>query len=762
MALLLSLGIGALSARTLWTLRNDEWNYALQANANLVNTLSQSLQWTLDAVDQSLQGVVQDLENLPDPTRAAQVRKQVQFDGIVRMQAVADMLVLNTQGDIVADSGAAVPRKANFADRDYFRLLKENPNQGLVVGFPVPSRLTSLNSLPLARAYRTRDGAFAGVVVSGVRLSHINELFASVDLGDNSGVNLFRADGVVISRFPYGDMDVGKNLAGSSNMQRFQSEREGAFVGIAEIDKVERAYSFVHVGRFPLILNVAQAKFTIEKKWTQSAWGLGIFTLLLMIFSVALAVLFSRELQRRQAVSAQLLRAERDMSTILHSIPSVVGSWDAELNNRFGNQSHHEWFGVPPGKLRGMPMRELLDEQRFAFVEPLLRRALNGEPQVFETTLNDSLGVERHVIVSFTPERGDGDQVLGLFIQLTDITDRKHMEEQLFEEKELMRLTLQSIGDAVVCCNASGQVTYLNPVAQRLTGWQGFDAAGCDVDDVVHLLPDEAGADLGSPLRTAMQMDRPIVATRGVVEHRTTGQRFDVELSASSIADRHGHVTGAVAVLRDVTQAVAMAARMAHLAHYDALTDLPNRVLLQDRAQQAIAQAQRDSKHVAVLYLDLDGFKQVNDVMGHEVGDQLLVQWAQRLQAVVRQGDTVCRQGGDEFVLLLPGIGGAQQACVVARKILQQCEAPFLLQGVSVPVGLSGGISLFPEHGQNLDELTRHADAAMYAAKQAGRNQVRLYEGPGRPPRLVVEKSGLELDPDTEDTGTAEVDSTTT
>ena len=333
--------------------------------------------------------------------------------------------------------------------------------------------------------------------------------------------------------------------------------------------------------------------------------------------------------------------------------------------------------------------------------------------------------------------------MLGLFIQATDISERKRMEDLLFEEKELMRLTLQSIGDAVVCCDAQGQVTYLNPVAQRLTGWQGFDAAGCDVDEVIRLVPSEVGADLKSPLRAAMRDDRALPPTRGAVSHRTTHQRFDVELSASPIADRHGHVTGAVAVLRDVTQAVAMQARMARLAHYDVLTDLPNRVLLQDRAQQAIAQAQREGKCVAVIYLDLDGFKQVNDAMGHDVGDQLLVQWSRRLQAVVRQTDTVCRQGGDEFVLLLPAIGGAEQAGVVARKLMQQCVEPFVLQGVTLSLGLSGGISLYPQHGQNLDELTRHADAAMYAAKQAGRNQIRQYEGPATPPSLVVQKDEL-------------------
>jgi PAS domain-containing protein len=114
------------------------------------------------------------------------------------------------------------------------------------------------------------------------------------------------------------------------------------------------------------------------------------------------------------------------------------------------------------------------------------------------------------------PER-DGDKVLGLFVQATDISERKRMEDLLFEEKELMRLTLQSIGDAVVCCDADGQVTYLNPVAQRLTGWQGFDAAGCDVDEVIRLVPSEVGADLKSPLRAAMRDDRALPPTRGAV-----------------------------------------------------------------------------------------------------------------------------------------------------------------------------------------------------------------------------------------------------
>ena len=349
--------------------------------------------------------------------------------------------------------------------------------------------------------------------------------------------------------------------------------------------------------------------------------------------------------------------------------------------------------------------------------------------------------MERHCIASYVPDM-DGDEVRGIFVQVTDISERKRMEDALFEEKERMRLTLRSIGDAVVCTDAHGVVTYLNPVAQRLTGWQGFDAAGRNVDEVICLYTPDGQAPQTSPLRQALQQQKPVEPTRGLVLHRTSGQRFDVEESASPITDRHGHITGAVTVLRDVTDAVAMAERMAHLAQYDALTDLPNRVLLQDRARQALAHARRDQKSVAVMYIDLDGFKQVNDTQGHDVGDELLVQLAKRLTGAVRASDTVCRQGGDEFVVLLPGIDTAEQACHVARKIVAACSASYEINGQVLSVGLSGGIALFPEHGQDFEALSRHADTAMYAAKHAGRQQFRLYAGAKAEPVPVALEDG--------------------
>ena len=750
LAVLVALGIGALFARSVWTLRNDEWAHAQQTNDNLIQTLEQGLRWTLDAYDNSLRGVVREVSRPDVWDLPPELQARVVFNDSLDTRGMADFLVLDAQGTIVLDSASSVPRQLNFADRDYFLAFQKHGHNGLFVGAPVLARTTGTYVMPLARGYYTADGAFAGIVLGGVRLAHFTEHFAALDMGVNSGVNLVRSDGLVISRFGYSSNDVGRSLVTSANFQRMKTEQRGSFVGVASIDAVERLYTFRTVGDYPLILNVAQSTEVIFAKWFRNAVVVGAFAVLLMAASLGLALLFVRELALRQAVSQRLKEAEHDMRTIIDNLPSMIGYWDHELRNRFVNRAYFDWFGKRPDEIRGVHIGDLLGANLMPANQPFIDGALRGEPQLFELTMVDMLGTERHTMTSCIPDVEDG-KVHGFFVQVTDISERKRMENDLFEEKERVRLSLQSIGDAVVCADANGGVTYLNPVAERLTGWQAFDAANHKVSEVIKLysvdtdtdtdVGDDSDTLLPCALQRAMHEGCEVRAVQGFVKHRTSGQRFRVEITASPIKDRYGAVAGAVAVLRDVTDAVAMAERMAHLAHYDALTDLPNRVLLHDRSQVVIAQARRDVKTMAVMYLDLDGFKGVNDRLGHAVGDQLLVQFAQRLKLAVRASDTVCRQGGDEFVVLLAGLSGVEPALAVARKIMSICEAPFELAGEAVPVGLSGGIALYPQHGDSFDALSRHADSAMYAAKNAGRMQFMLYQGPDSAPVPVLPRT---------------------
>ena len=208
---------------------------------------------------------------------------------------------------------------------------------------------------------------------------------------------------------------------------------------------------------------------------------------------------------------------------------------------------------------------------------------------------------------------------------------------------------------------------------------------------------------------------------------RRDGFQTPIEDSAAPIHGRDGEILGSVMVFHDISESRAMALKMSHLAQHDYLTDLPNRVLLQDRFAQAIGRAKREHGHLALLYSDLDGFKHINDSLGHEVGDMLLQQVAQRLLHSVRSVDTVSRQGGDEFVILLPEIRSSSDAVRVADHILQAMRDPFQVADTELNVTLSIGIAMYPSDGNDPGVLLKYADAAMYQAKHHGRNQYRFY-----------------------------------
>lgn len=747
MALLLSLGIGGLFARAIWTIREDRQRFSQETSANLAYVLDRTIARTIEAFDASLQGVVKELGNPEAMALDPALRDKLLFDNSLRTSGVGGVVVLDAHGNILIASEHDVPRQHNFSDRDYFRVFQDGTQTGLYIGQPVRGRLSGAHSLPLARAYYDADGQFAGVVVGTLHLDYFNRLFAQLNLGPQSSLNLLRMDGTVITRFPLVEGNVGRSLAGTDNMRRMQAERSGSFTGTAVLDGVSRQYVFRHVAAYPLVVNVAQSVDSVLVDWRRSAWLLGIFAVALMLVCVGLAALLARELQRRHRVGLQLTQAERDLRTILDKLPAMIAYWDHQLCNRFANQAYHDWYGVTHQALARMDIAQLMDEASYAQSQPYLALALKGQAQSFERRMVDARGTERVCVVIYTPDVDtETNQVRGVFVQVTEITERKRMEEALFEEKERMRLTLQSIGDAVLCTDAQACITYLNPVAERMTGWQAFDAAGRHIDEVVPLrvLSDALGATPRaiSPLGEALARNSPQGPTRGVALQRSDGQRFEVEESASPITDLHGRVTGGVMVLHDISEIAAMAARLTRMAYYDTLTDLPNRALLQDRARQALAQARRDGAGMAVVYLDLDGFKQVNDLLGHDAGDILLAEFARRLRAAVRATDTVSRQGGDEFVVLLAVPADARQVAVVARKILATCEADFVLAGQSARVGVSGGVALYPQHGDSFEALSRHADAAMYAAKRTGRGRFCLYTSADTEPECLAMAGG--------------------
>ncbi len=307
------------------------------------------------------------------------------------------------------------------------------------------------------------------------------------------------------------------------------------------------------------------------------------------------------------------------------------------------------------------------------------------------------------------------------------MVERARIANTLFMEQDRARVTLNSIGDGVISSDVDGRITYLNAVAERMTGWTCQESMGRPLEEVLHIVDGKTRARIHNPLAVAMLENRVGGLVPDAVLIRRDGFEIALEDSVAPIHDRMGGIAGAVMVFRDVGAAREKFEQLDHQAHHDALTNLSNRFLLHDRLRQAITMAKRHVEKTAVLFVDVDHFKEINDRLGHEIGDRLLQSVAGRLSDSVRECDTVSRIGGDEFIVLLTEVATATDAAVSADRILVSIGAVHQIDAHELHVTASIGIALYPDDGDSAEALVSRADAAMYKVKAGGRNGYQFY-----------------------------------
>ncbi|GGW84489.1 two-component system response regulator [Alteromonas halophila] len=301
------------------------------------------------------------------------------------------------------------------------------------------------------------------------------------------------------------------------------------------------------------------------------------------------------------------------------------------------------------------------------------------------------------------------------------------VNRQLYSEKKHLHATLASIGDAVITTNQHMLVTFMNPAAERITGWKSNAAVGLAIDEVMDLRDVSSDKKAINPLYTALRENRAAgVMHSSKVVNKVSGE-FRIKDSASPVVDQNGELIGGVIVFQDITEAIAMATKMSHLAHHDHLTGLPNRLLLNDRLAMLIKEASLNNNKLAFLLVDIDNFKLMNDTLGHNGGDAVIKYVAQKLEEVVPESVTISRVGGDEFVILLRDIQHLTHLNKIASHILSMAEEQVLINNQYVRISLSIGISLFPYDAKDADQLMRHADNAMYNVKGNGKNNYAYY-----------------------------------
>ncbi len=295
---------------------------------------------------------------------------------------------------------------------------------------------------------------------------------------------------------------------------------------------------------------------------------------------------------------------------------------------------------------------------------------------------------------------------------------------RLRDSENRVRMLLDNVDEGIVSISSNGKVELFNPGAERMFDYRSADILG---ENISILMPEPYRSEHDQYLERYLHTGESHVigVAREVEAQRFNGETFPMELRISEFSlDGQRMFIG---IMRDITERKATEEKIIHLAHFDALTDLPNRRLVQDRIQQTIAWARRADAQFAVMFIDLDKFKSINDTLGHNVGDQLLQMVAQRLTESLRAEDTVGRQGGDEFIVLLASLSAAEDSALVAQKILSALSAPFVINGQDLRTGASLGIAIYPQDGEDVETLLKNSDTAMYHAKEAGRSNYQFF-----------------------------------
>ena len=435
---------------------------------------------------------------------------------------------------------------------------------------------------------------------------------------------------------------------------------------------------------------------------------------------------------RQAALEAQRL-AEARFQAISATCPLGIFVADAKGACAYTNAAYHGISGLTPEQaLEGQWASAIHPEDRERVLAQWNDAVRNRAPfgAEFRFLHEDGKVVWARVHAVELP---DGAAERGYVQTFEDITGDKATQFMLRAMGDAlpdeMRQAPAAGGDAVLTADARGRLSYMNRAAEKMTGSPRDQALGLPIAEVLRII-DASGRE-----SAVNSMDRALLEGKTVGPAMNNmllgrdGGELAIEDACAPLRDRDGRVTGAVIVCHDASEDRAVTQRLPLLAQHDFLTGLPNRVLLADRLSQAIRVAQRQGRQLALLHVDLDYFRHINESLGHDIGDKLLCSVATRLVACVRAADTVSRHGGDEFVILLADIEQPQDAAHIAEKLFVAVAAPHFIDGHEIHVSLSIGIGIYPDDGRTMEAVMQNADTAMYYAKELGRNNYQFFKG---------------------------------
>ncbi|MGB7541086.1 MAG: GGDEF domain-containing protein [Burkholderiales bacterium] len=412
-------------------------------------------------------------------------------------------------------------------------------------------------------------------------------------------------------------------------------------------------------------------------------------------------------------------RTEALLRLLIDAVPAMITYLDTQQHYRYCNRPYREAFGLQGEQVLGRSAREVLGEDLYEAVQPHIAQVLSGETIRFERRHQWPDGKTASLSVNLVPHVGGDGGVLGFMSVLVDITELKRAEEALRDSESKLRTIANNLPALVGYVDVNEIYHFANSTYKEWLGLGSEEVVGRSMREV---LGPKAHAIVGPYIQMALS-GRTAAHERELIRN---GERHYLQNVYVPHFDARHEVLGFFVLATDVSDRKALEAHLARIAQHDSLTGLPNRALFEDRLRQAIERSKRSKQPVAVMYVDIDLFKKVNDTLGHVAGDELLQAFSARINQCVRAVDTVARFGGDEFIVLIEEIARTEDVVMIAEKIITSMQRVYTLQGVSVSVTASIGIAL--GYGSEIGhvDLIAKADAALYQAKAGGRNVFRM------------------------------------
>jgi diguanylate cyclase (GGDEF)-like protein/PAS domain S-box-containing protein len=421
----------------------------------------------------------------------------------------------------------------------------------------------------------------------------------------------------------------------------------------------------------------------------------------------------------KQAQEA-LRASEGELRLIMDNVPARVSYIDREYRYRFLNGHNERWLGSSRNDMTGRPISEVAGDARFELIKPLLDRVLTGEVVSTELMLPQPGGELQWEAIHYAPHRDNDGNVVGIYAVHTDIHDQKKNEDALRRANWMLSSHISNTPLAVLEWDRDLKLVRWSPQAEVIFGWDDKTVLGMPITHNPLLHEDDSEAMVGLINRLLEGHEpRETALTRNYTKDAKT---IWCEWYHSALVGEDGKVVSILSFVQDVSSRIQAEERLQYMATRDALTGLPNRLMLHERLTQAIAQSRRSGRRVGVLFIDLDRFKNVNDTLGHRIGDELLKHVTRALGDALRETDLLARLGGDEFMVIVEDFDEPQILGRIAQKLLDAIAQPFRIEQHDIYVTSSIGISVFPDDSDDPDELMKHADVAMYRSKELGRN----------------------------------------